>query len=274
MAHVGLDRCNIYETRSTKFIALINFAIILLGFSKISSADSESCPISRATVKIVDICPVSEEEWRQAAARKNCTAFANQCSEPDKLVYHCVIDPYVNQLIEVCAYAQNIVLGHCTDYSISGNLIEPNQRTNCRTFTEKPCPDVYRSTEAYKYPGCYGLTMKTTPVIYNSKSTSNQEITVTSTVSTSTCNMSTNSSIDMPGNGEDTTTTVTVIVIAVVLAAVAISIVIAVVMIYVKRGKSTMKTDNEPKQNGVDNSYQLTDIKHDTADPEETSKLV
>lgn len=62
-------------------------------------------------MKIVDICPVSEEKWRQATARKNCTAFANQCSEPDKLVYHCVIDPYVNQLIEVCAYAQNIVLG-------------------------------------------------------------------------------------------------------------------------------------------------------------------
>lgn len=275
MAHVGLDRCNIYETRSTKFIALINFAIILLGFSKISSADSDSCPISRDTVKIVDICPVSEEEWRQAAARKNCTAFANQCSEPDKLVYHCVIDPYVNQLIEVCAYAQNIVLGHCTDYSINGNLIEPNQRTNCKTFTEKPCPDFYRSNEAYKYPGCYDLTMKTTTVIYNSKSTSNLEITVTSTISTSTCNMSTNSSIDI--SGEDTTNSVTVIVIAVVFAAFAISIAViglGLVLKYVKREKSTLSTDIKPIQNGVDPSYQLTDIKRDTADPEETSKLV
>lgn len=62
-------------------------------------------------MEIVDICPVNEEEWRRAAARKNCAAYASQCSEPDKLVYHCVIDPYVNQLIEVCAYAQNIVLG-------------------------------------------------------------------------------------------------------------------------------------------------------------------
>lgn len=267
--------CNIYETRSTKFNALINFAIILLGCSKISSADSDSCPISRDTVKIVDICPVSEEEWRQAAARKNCTAFANQCSEPDELVYHCVIDPYVNQLIEVCAYAQNIVLGHCTDYSINGNFIEPNQRTNCKTFKEKPCPDFYRSTEAYKYPGCYDLTMKKTTVIYNSKSTSNLEITVTSTVSTSTCNMSTNSSIDMSGHGEDKTYIVTVIVIAVVLPAFAISIaVIGLVFKYVKREKSTMSTDIKPIQNGVDLSYQMTDIKRDTADPEETSKLV
>lgn len=75
-------------------------------------------------MKIVDICPVSEEEWRQAGARKNCTAFANQCSEPDKLVYHCVIDPYVNQLIEVCAYAQNIVLGKIFNCFLSNSYYD------------------------------------------------------------------------------------------------------------------------------------------------------
>lgn len=75
-------------------------------------------------MKIVDICPVSEEEWRQAAARKNCTAFANRCSEPDKLVYHCVIDPYVNQLIEVCAYAQNIVLGKIFNCLLSNSYYD------------------------------------------------------------------------------------------------------------------------------------------------------
>lgn len=75
-------------------------------------------------MKIVDICPVSEEEWRQADARKNCTAFANQCSEPDKLVYHCVIDPYVNQLIEVCAYAQNIVLGKIFNCFLSNSYYD------------------------------------------------------------------------------------------------------------------------------------------------------
>lgn len=67
-------------------------------------------------MEIVDICPVSEEEWRRAETRKNCAEHANKCSEPDKLVYHCVIDPYVNQLIEVCAYPQNIVLGTIFNY--------------------------------------------------------------------------------------------------------------------------------------------------------------
>lgn len=46
-----------------------------------------------------------------AAARKNCSAYASHCSEPRRLVYHCVINPYVNQTLEVCAYAQNIVSG-------------------------------------------------------------------------------------------------------------------------------------------------------------------
>lgn len=48
--------------------------------------------------------------------------------------------------------------GHCTDYSISGNLIKQNWGTNCEVFETKPCPNFYRSTEAFKYPGCYELT--------------------------------------------------------------------------------------------------------------------
>lgn len=78
---------------------------------QISIAISDSCLISRSTVKAVDDCPDSEEEWRQAAARKNCAAYASNCSQPGRLVYHCVINAYVNQTLEVCAYSRIIVLG-------------------------------------------------------------------------------------------------------------------------------------------------------------------
>lgn len=44
----------------------------------------------------------------------------------------------------------DVLSGHCTDYSISGNLIKQNWGTNCEVFETKPCPNVYRSTEAYK----------------------------------------------------------------------------------------------------------------------------
>lgn len=127
---------------------------------RILQSSRNSCHISRSTVQIVEDCPKSEEQWKQAAVRKNCAAYASQCSKPERLEYHCVINPFMNQTIEVCAYAQNIVLGFCTEYSLSGNMIQQSAHTACLTFTENSCPFFYRSTEAYKYPGCYDLTKK------------------------------------------------------------------------------------------------------------------
>lgn len=62
-------------------------------------------------MEIVDDCPANEEKWKEASARKKCAAYASQCDEPERLVYHCVINTYVNQTLEGCAYAQNIVSG-------------------------------------------------------------------------------------------------------------------------------------------------------------------
>lgn len=134
-------------------------------------ASSDSCNISRSTVQIVEDCPRSEETWREAAARKNCASYASQCSEPEKLKYHCVINPFINQTLEVCAYAQNIVLGFCAEYSVSGNMIQESAETNCPNFKKNPCPIFYRSTEAYKYPGCYNLTKKAFIVTEDREST-------------------------------------------------------------------------------------------------------
>lgn len=125
-----------------------------------SKANGESCPISRMTVQAVEECPDSLEKWNRAAERKNCAAFATHCGGPKKLQYHCVINPFVNETIEVCAYAQYIVLGHCSEYSISGNMVQRNSRAKCYMVKNNPCPYVYRSTEAYKYQGCYDLTQK------------------------------------------------------------------------------------------------------------------
>lgn len=127
---------------------------------EVSKANGDSCPISRKTVQTVNDCPDSLEKWKKAAERKNCAALATKCSEPEKLQYHCVINPFVNETLEICAYAKNIVLGYCTEYSISGNTIQQNIRTECKMFKNNPCPEYYRSIEAYKYPGCYALTKR------------------------------------------------------------------------------------------------------------------
>lgn len=137
----------------------INLLVVLIPiWCWVSKVVSNSCPVSRETVQIVDDCPNSEQKWREAAARKNCSAYASQCDEPERLVYHCVINAYVNQTLEVCAYGRIIVLGVCTEYSFGGNAIQQNYKAKCIQFSQSPCPNGYPSTDAYKYPGCYNLT--------------------------------------------------------------------------------------------------------------------
>lgn len=73
-----------------------------------------SCHISRNTVEVVDDCPDSKEKWGEAAARKNCTVYASQCDKPQQLVYHCVINSYTNETLELCAYGKYILSGNKT----------------------------------------------------------------------------------------------------------------------------------------------------------------
>lgn len=51
----------------------------------------------------------------------NCKIYANQCDEPERLVYHCVINTFVNQTLEVCAYAQNILQGFTKIFFFTSN---------------------------------------------------------------------------------------------------------------------------------------------------------
>lgn len=87
------------------------YMYLSLSLFQISKAVSDSCPISPSTVEIVDECPDTEERWRKTAARKNCSAYASHCGEPDRLKYHCVINSFANQTLEVCAYKRIIVSG-------------------------------------------------------------------------------------------------------------------------------------------------------------------
>lgn len=137
--------------------------VVMIGCCvKVPRAVTDSCQVSKETVDIVDDCPDTMEKWTEAAARKNCEAYARRCDEPDRFVYHCVINAFINQTLEVCAYKRFIVSGFCAEYNFGGNLIQQNFRTNCSKFTQNPCPSSYPSTDAYKYPGCYEMTKKTT----------------------------------------------------------------------------------------------------------------
>ena len=80
-------------------------------YLQITEASAYSCSISRDTVHVVDRCPETEEGWKEAAERKNCSHYAHLCTNPEKLLYHCVVNPYVNQTLEVCAIRKNIIGG-------------------------------------------------------------------------------------------------------------------------------------------------------------------
>lgn len=57
-------------------------------------------------------CPTSTQEWDKAASEKNCSKKAAQqtCTDPKKFLYHCVINGYQNETLEVCA-PQKLIIG-------------------------------------------------------------------------------------------------------------------------------------------------------------------
>lgn len=229
-------------------IRILTICIILHREAKTLVAGSNSCEVTRSTVQVVDGCPVSEESWRERAAVKKCAAYASQCAEPERLVYHCVINPYVNQTLEVCAYPQNIVNGKCTSYSSSGNVIQENWGADCSKFIENACPTVYRSNVTYKYPGCYKLIKNLTTVKYNPMLTRNPDTTFVSTTPSS--NMSTNKHVEMSGTEEkmdSNKVTIMAITLPVIFVVFIVSIVFVVLKKKRKKPRRSQSFDKIPK---------------------------
>ena len=59
------------------------------------------CPPSADSVSVIDSCPMSSTEWNQRALLKNCSMYPQTCFRP--LEYHCLLNPYANESLEVCA---------------------------------------------------------------------------------------------------------------------------------------------------------------------------
>lgn len=233
-------------------LRILMMCIILHGKVKTLVAGSNSCEVTRSTVQVVNGCPDSEESWREAAVRKNCDVHGKQCSEPERLVYHCVINLYINQMLELCAYAQNIVGGKCTSYSSSGNVIQENWSTDCSKFKENACPLFYRSDVAYKYQGCYQLIKKSTAGTNNSVSTRNPDnvVVFTTTSANISSNMSTNKHVKIFRSGKEEKMDSNPIVIAIVVTVLlAIIIGLVVIVIRKRKGKKRKRRQSLEKPN-------------------------
>lgn len=63
------------------------------------------CPWSRNTSEKVASCPESQNEVKVRAKEKNCESINHKhnCTTPEKIKYHCVINELENAFIEVCS---------------------------------------------------------------------------------------------------------------------------------------------------------------------------
>ncbi|XP_062607101.1 uncharacterized protein LOC134268877 [Saccostrea cucullata] len=125
---------------------------------------SEGCKESIETAVLVEFCPTTKHEWKEAASRKGCQKYC------PSFEYHCVINAWKNETVEVCAPVKNIVGKVCTEYSFGGSLIQRNSDAEC-----KKCPPFYSSNESYKYSECFDLVYKSRktniPMVLSSPST-------------------------------------------------------------------------------------------------------
>lgn len=83
-----------------------------LSKQKLCRGANEQCPEAIRSIQLVENCPRSEEEWEDAASIKNCSkmAWRQNCTSAKEFVYHCVINAYINETLEVCA-PKRIILG-------------------------------------------------------------------------------------------------------------------------------------------------------------------
>lgn len=74
-------------------------------FIQETNSNSRYCAESLNTVRYVASCPSTEQETRFAAEKKNCKAIAHNqnCTDPAKFQYHCLINELDTSLLEVCA---------------------------------------------------------------------------------------------------------------------------------------------------------------------------
>nr|XP_022289014.1 uncharacterized protein LOC111101049 [Crassostrea virginica]XP_022289015.1 uncharacterized protein LOC111101049 [Crassostrea virginica]XP_022289016.1 uncharacterized protein LOC111101049 [Crassostrea virginica]XP_022289017.1 uncharacterized protein LOC111101049 [Crassostrea virginica] len=124
---------------------IVRVLTVLLVCKRIEN--TEVCKESNATVKLVKTCPGTLQDWRNAATLKNCGSIQNSCSS---FQYHCVMNTWRNETVEVCAPQYSIIGGNCAEYNFGGFRIQRNGNVKCTG-----CPMTYSSTESYKFQECY-----------------------------------------------------------------------------------------------------------------------
>ncbi|XP_062582381.1 uncharacterized protein LOC134244120 isoform X2 [Saccostrea cucullata] len=119
---------------------------------KRGSADRVSCMSSLPTIMIGRKCPKDESTFEERKQVLNCSYIPQNCTDPLKFQYHCVLNEYANRSVEVCAIPTRILGSVCAEFNIGGKFVQEHYTTPVPCSR---CPFVYTSTDAYKYQECY-----------------------------------------------------------------------------------------------------------------------
>lgn len=115
-------------------------------------------------------CPVNKSEWDARAQAMHCEMYSQNCTDKSSFVYHCLINPWSNGTIEVCAPRVKILGKKCAEFNIGGKLVQSHYQKPCQL-----CPYRYNSSESYKYQECYKLAKK--PELTAMQASSSKELT-------------------------------------------------------------------------------------------------
>lgn len=91
---------------------LITTIIYIHDYTQQTFRCDNNCTEAVKSVEIVTSCPTSKQEWSKAASKKNCGKMAAQqtCTVAKNFLYHCVINGFQNETLEVCA-PQKLIIG-------------------------------------------------------------------------------------------------------------------------------------------------------------------
>lgn len=134
--------------------------ILLTYILHVADSIGQQCLVSLLTVQTVTSCPTNTAELAQARKRKQCQhlSIIQNCTTPGNFQYHCVLNTYENETVEVCAPII-ISQGYCLKYDEGGARLQNIYDQECTNYS-KPCTTRFNSSELLHYFQCNDILNK------------------------------------------------------------------------------------------------------------------
>lgn len=221
----------------------VSLVLVVLLVQVCRGANGDCSRAVAKSVTYVPSCPTTIKERDRAANIKNCSKLATQQNCSNVLDYHCVINGFGNETLEVCA-TKRLIDGFCTEFNVAGGVIQSHSSAPCNKMTFPKCNIHYYSSEAFKYSGCYELVYK------NGRNKTIKELT-----------NQRNTTSDQPENGDNTVNiTAGILVPLFIVTAIMIGVII-------------YKRKKKRRQNGTTNTKgEIAKLISDTHELEEERK--